>query len=76
MDLRSGFSDPTRQISVLFLTSNMLVNKRSGFLELVFYVVWFKVKPGLPSVIYFGVESIAASRISLYCFWSSHLPAC
>ena len=66
MALRFNFSDPTRRIAVLFLTSNKLVNKSSDFLELGFLaVVWVIGKLGLSSVISYGVETIAASRISL-----------
>ena len=52
MSLRSDFSAPTRQKVVLFLTSNMLMNKRSYFPELGFLtVVWVMGKLGLSSVV-------------------------
>ena len=71
------FAASTRQILLLFLKSNMLVNKCSDFLELGFLIfVWVIGKLGLSSVIYSGVETISASIISLNICWSSHLPAC
>ena len=75
--LRFDFTDSTRRFSVLFLTSNMLVNKLSDFLALGFLtIVWVIRKPGLTSVTSYGLETIPTSRISFRFCWSSHLPAC
>ena len=73
--LRFSSSDSTD--SILFFTYNMLVKRHSDFI-----VVGFLTGVGLmgdlemfllnPS----AVETIASSRISLNCFWLSHLPAC
>ena len=55
----------------------MLVNRHSDFLALGFLIgVDFMREIELLSVNPSGVETIAASRISLNCYWSSHLPAC
>ena len=57
------FVAPTLCIAVLFLTSNMLVNKLIDFIALgLLTVVWVVGKLGVSSVIYPGVETIAASR--------------
>ena len=77
MALQFDFAAPTRRIAVLFLTPNMLVNKCSDLLALVFLNdVWVIGKLGLSSVISSGVSTISASRIYLNFCWSSHLPAC
>ena len=71
------FAAPKLRIAVPFLTSNILVNKRSDFLALGFLAIfWVIGKIGLSSVISYRVEIIAASIISLSFCWSSHLPAC
>ena len=55
----------------------MLVNKHSDLLELGFLtVVYFIGTLGLLSVTPSGIDTIAASRISLRFFYSSDLPAC
>ena len=52
MALSFDFSDPTQRIEVLFLISNMLVNKRSDFLALGFLTIFrVLVKLGLSPVI-------------------------
>ena len=76
ISLRSDLAAPTQQIVVIFFTYNMLVKIHSGFLalslltgvEFMVYLILLSVKPS-------GVETIAASIISLNCYWSSHFPA-
>ena len=77
MDLHFYFAAIIWRFANFGLTSNMLVNKHSDFLVLGFltvvdiiYTLW------LLSVTSLGVDTIAASRISLRFCWSSHLPAC
>ena len=77
MALRFDFASTIRQFSVFGLTSNILVNKHSDFLALgvltgvdvIVTLVLFYVTPS-------GVDTTAASIISLSFRWSSHLPAC
>ena len=77
MDLRLDFAVTKRRSTVVGLISNMIVNKHSDFLSLGFLtgddVIWTL---GMLSVTPYGVDSIAASIISLRLCWSSHLPAC
>ena len=66
MALRLDFAAKTRRFAVVGLTSNMFVNKRSDFLALVFLtgddvICTFGILSVSPS----GVDSRAASRISL-----------
>ena len=69
-------SAPTRQIAVFFFASNMVVKRYSDFLELGFLTgVGFMGDIVLLSVNTPRVETIASSRISLTCCWSSHSPA-
>ena len=66
MALRLGFSATKGRLAVVGLTSNMFVNKHGDFLALHFLTgddVIFTF--GLLSVNPSGVDSIAASRISL-----------
>ena len=73
--LRFDYAYPTQRIAVLFLTSKAFVNKRSDFLALGFLaVVWVICRLGMASAIYYGVETIAASRVYLNFCLSSHLP--
>ena len=66
-----------RMVSSSFFTSIFLVNRHSDFWALGFLVgVDGMGGMGLLLVNPSGVETIAASRISLNCCWSSHLPAC
>ena len=68
--LRLDLSDTTRWVEVLFFISNMLVKRHSDFLALGFLTgVYVVVDMGLLLVNPSGVETIAASRISLNCFW-------
>ena len=77
MDLRLDFVATKRCFAVLGLTSNMVVNKHSDLLALVFLDgVDFIGTLGLLYVTSSGVDTIAASRISLRFFWLSRLPAC
>ena len=56
MALRYDFSDSTRRIAVLFLTSNMLVNKHSDLLVHGFFtVVWVMRKLGMTALTKSGV---------------------
>ena len=77
MALRLDFPATKRRFDVLGLTSNMFVNKHSDFLALGLLTgvdgictLW------LLSVNPFGVNSRAASIMSLRFCWSPHLPAC
>ena len=64
-------------MAVFFFTYNMLVKRHSDFLALGFLSVGgFMGDLGLLSVNPSGVETIAASRVSLNGCWSSYLPAC
>ena len=66
MDLRLDFAATKRRLAVLGLTSNMFVNKHSDFLALGLLVgVDFIFTLGLLSETPYGVDSIAASIISL-----------
>ena len=66
MDFRLDFSAKKRRLSVVGLKSNMFVNKHSDLLALGFLTGdYFICTLGLLSVTYSGVDSIAASRISL-----------
>ena len=66
MDLRLDFAAKKRRFAVLGLTSNMIVNKHSDFLALVFLNGDdFVCTLVLSSVTPYGVDSIAASIISL-----------
>ena len=77
MDLRLDFAATKRPFAVVGLTSNMFLNKKSDFLALGFLtgddvictLEMLSVNP-------YGVDSLAASRISLRFCLSSHLPAC
>ena len=74
---RFDFAAPTRNFAVFFLTSNMLVKRHIDFLALGYLTYfWIIGKLGLSSVIYCGLNTIAASRISSRFCWSSHLTAC
>ena len=73
----SGFAAPIQRFSVLCLTFNMLVNKHSDFLALVFFTGVDVIGTlGLSSVTSAGDETISASIIPFLFFWSSYLPAC
>ena len=76
MDLRLDFAATKWRLDVLGLTANIFVNKHSDFLELGFLngddVI---CTLGLLSMNPSGVDSRAASRISLIFCWSLHLPA-
>ena len=75
--LRFYLSAPTRQVEGFFFTSKILVTRHSGFLARGFLSgVDFMGDIVLLSVNHSGLETISASRISLNCCWSSHLPAC
>ena len=77
MALRLDSEATIRRFSVVGLTSNMLVNKHSDFLALGFLTGVYVIGTlGILSVTPSGVDTIAASRISLSFCWSSHLPAC
>ena len=66
MDLRFDFAATKQRLAVLGLTSNMFVNKHSDFLALVFLTGFYAICTlGLLSVTPSGVDSIAASIISL-----------
>ena len=66
MDLRLYFAATKRRFSVLGLTSNMFVNKYSGFLALGFFTGNDSIFTfGMLSVTHSGVDSRAASIISL-----------
>ena len=77
MDMRFDFASTLQSCAVFFLTFNMLVNKHSDFLALgvltgVDGIGTLEHSSVTPS----GVDTIAASRISVICCWLSHLPAC
>ena len=77
MDLRLDFSATKLRFAVVGLTSNMFVNEYSDFLALGLLTGDDVICTlGLLSVNLSGVDSIAACRISLRFFCSSHLPAC
>ena len=61
--------------AVLYLTSNASKNWQSDFLSLVLFTVayWIGVI-GLLLVPLYGVDTIAASRMALYCCWLLHFP--
>ena len=66
MDLGLDFAATKRRFAVLGLISNMVVNKHSDLLALVFLTVVDLIGTlGLLSVTTYGVDSISASRISL-----------
>ena len=66
MDLRLNFTATKRGFAVLGITCNIFVNKHSDFLALGFLIgVYGIFTLGLLSVNHFGVDSRAASRISL-----------
>ena len=66
MDLRLDFAATKRRLSVVGLTANMFVNKHSDFLALGFLTgVYGICTLGLFSLNPSGLDSIAASRISL-----------
>ena len=66
MDLRLDFSATKRRLAVVGLTANMFVNKQSDFLALGFLTGVDGIGTlGLLFVNPSGVDSIAASRISL-----------
>ena len=66
MALRLDFSATKRRLAVVGLTANMFVNKHSYFLALAFLTGVDGIGTlGLFSVNPYGVDSIAASRISL-----------
>ena len=70
MDLHLDFAATKRRFSVSCLTSNMFVNKHSDFLALGFLTgVDGICALGLLSVNPSGVDSRAASRISLRVFY-------
>ena len=74
---RLDFASTKRRFAVFGLTSNMLVNKHSGFLALGFLTGVDAIGTlGISYVTSYWVDSIAASIISLRFCWSSHLPAC
>ena len=77
MALHFDLAATIRRFAVFVLNSNMLVNKHSDFLALGFltgaYVTGIL---GLLFVTTYGVDTIAASRMSLRFCWSSHLPEC
>ena len=69
MALRLYFAATKRRLAVVGLTANMFVNKHSDFLALGFLTGDdVKCTLGLLSVTSSGVDSIAASRISLRFF--------
>ena len=77
MALCLDFAATIRRFAVFGLTSNMLVKRRSDYLEFGFLAGFYVIGvSGLLSVTPSGVDTIAASKISLRLFWSSHLPAC
>ena len=77
MDLRLEFAATKQRFAVFCLTSNMFVNKHSDFLALVFFTgVDGICTLGLLYVNPSGVDSRAASRISLRFCWLSHLSTC
>ena len=77
MALCFDFASTIRRFAVLFLTFNILVSKHSDFLALGFLTgVDVIVTLRLLSLTTSGVDTIAASRISLRFCWLSHLPAC
>ena len=68
-------SEPNRQTSVSGLTSNDSENWRSDFYcTRIFTVTYFLGNIGLLSVNISGVDTITASRMDLYCCWSSNFP--
>ena len=77
MDLRLDFAALIRRFAVVVLISNIFVNKHSDFLALGFLTGDDAICTlGLLFVTLSGVDSSAASRISLRFCWSSNLPAC
>ena len=77
MNLRFDYAATIRRFAVFVLTSNVLVNKHSDFLALGFLTGVDVIGTlGFLSVTPYGVDTIAASRISLRFYWSSHLPVC
>ena len=69
MALHFYFASTTLRFAVFVLTSDMLVNKHSDFLALGFLtVVTVLRKLRLTSVIFYGLDTIVASRISLRFF--------
>ena len=73
--LQFALAVPKLQTELLCLTSNVSINRQSNFSALVFlldkYVLGvIRMLLVHPS----GVETISASIISLYWYWSSHLP--
>ena len=74
--LRFDLAAPTRHTAVFFLTFNTLVNIGSYFIVMgLFTVTEVQGDIGLFSVNISAVDTIDASRIDLYWFLSSHLPA-
>ena len=75
--LRLNLVAPTRQISVFFFTSNMLVKRHSDFIALGFltsagvmgYMGLLLINPSV-------IDTTASSSISFNCCWSSHFPEC
>ena len=77
MALRLDFAAIIRRFAIIGLTSNMLENKHSDLLALVFLNVFDVIGTlGLLSVTPYVVDTIAASIVSLIFCLSSHLPAC
>ena len=68
--LRLNFEDTKRRFAVFGLISNMLVNKHSDFLALGFFTGVDVIGTlGMSYVTPYGVDSIAASIISLRFCW-------
>ena len=76
MALCFDFWAPIQCFDAFGLASNMLVKRHSDFLALFFNGVGVIGISGLLSVTPYGVDTIAASRISLRFCWPSNLPAC
>ena len=71
------FAATIRRFAVFGTTSNMLVNKHSDFIGLGFLTGVDVIGTlGLLSLTPYGVDTIAASSISLRFCWSSNLTAC
>ena len=77
MDLQLDYAATKRCFAIFGLTSSMLMKIHNDFIALSFLTgVDGICTSGLLSVNTSGVDSRAASRISLRFCWSSHSPAC